>query len=96
MSGVNAGAFGGSSDGVTDALFRKLPKFDVGTDFVPRDMMAVVHKGEKIVPAAQNKPGYGGVMVTNNFTISGATNRSSEGQIAAAAAAGVRRGLRLT
>lgn len=96
MSGVNAGQFGGSSDGVTDALFRKLPKFDVGTDFVPQDMMAVVHKGEKIVPAAQNKPGYGGVTITNHFALSGATDRSSQGQIAAAALAGVRRGLRLT
>ncbi|MDP3797403.1 MAG: hypothetical protein Q8R06_09670 [Polaromonas sp.] len=93
MSGVNAGAFGGSSDGVTDALFRKLPKFDVGTDFVPQDMMAVVHKGEKIVPAAQNKPGYGGVTITNHFAISGATDRSSQGQIAVAAGQGVRRAL---
>ncbi len=31
-----------------------IPSFDVGTDFVPRDMLAYVHKGEKIVPASQN------------------------------------------
>lgn len=31
-----------------------LPFFDVGTDYVPRDMLAVVHRGEQIVPAPYN------------------------------------------
>lgn len=31
-----------------------LPKFDVGTNFVPEDMPAIVHKGERIIPAADN------------------------------------------
>lgn len=31
-----------------------VPRFDVGTNYVPRDMFAVVHKGEQIVPAAYN------------------------------------------
>lgn len=32
----------------------KLTAFDVGTNFVPRDMLAQVHRGEMIVPAAYN------------------------------------------
>lgn len=31
-----------------------VPAFDVGTNFVPQDMLAYVHKGEAIVPAAYN------------------------------------------
>lgn len=31
-----------------------LPSFDVGTDYVPRDMIAQIHEGERIVPKAFN------------------------------------------
>lgn len=31
-----------------------LPSFDVGTDYVPQDMNARIHKGEKITPAKYN------------------------------------------
>lgn len=31
-----------------------IPKFAVGADYIPQDMLAVVHKGEQIVPAAYN------------------------------------------
>lgn len=48
--------------GMGDWFKNLLPSFDVGTDFVPHDMIAQIHKGERIVPAAQNKPGMGGVV----------------------------------
>ena len=33
-----------------------IPSYDVGTPFVPFDQLAMVHRGERIVPAAQNRP----------------------------------------
>lgn len=38
-----------------------VPKFDVGTNYVPRDMLAMIHEGEAIVPKAYN-PAAGGVV----------------------------------
>jgi hypothetical protein len=43
-----------------------LPSFAVGTDFVPRDMVAQIHQGEKIVPAAQNNGGSQPIHITVN------------------------------
>jgi phage-related minor tail protein len=38
-----------------------VPSFDVGTNLVPQDMLAMVHKGEAIIPAAYNPAnGWGG------------------------------------
>jgi hypothetical protein len=35
-------------------IARNLPAFAVGTNFVPDDMLAQVHRGERIIPAADN------------------------------------------
>jgi hypothetical protein len=34
-----------------------VPSYDVGTPYVPQDTFAIVHKGERIIPAAENKSG---------------------------------------
>lgn len=78
--GGSASSFGGS---VLNGLSSILPSFDVGTSYVPRDMIAQIHKGERIVPASQNtamrsSSGSSSFNVTNsiniNWTSSGAAN----------------------
>ena len=61
---------GGWVGGALEWLSGVLPQFDVGTDYVPRDMIAKIHKGERIVPAAQNNR-YGGHSIVVNVVNSG-------------------------
>lgn len=71
-----------------------VPKFDVGTDFVPRDMLAVVHRGEAIIPAAENMQGGGRGDTTINFSIQGPVDRRSEATLAKAASRALQRAQR--
>jgi TP901 family phage tail tape measure protein len=51
---IDIGPFHISASGVTIDLPQiSIPSFDVGTGFVPADMLAMVHQGEMIIPAAQ-------------------------------------------
>jgi len=54
----------------------KLPSFDVGTNFVPNDMIAQIHKGERIIPASQNNNTMDGS--TYNITINAGSNASAD------------------
>ena len=76
------------------ALTGNFASFAVGTDYVPRDMIAQIHQGEKIIPAAQNNGGGGQVNhITVNLNGMGnnATDlRRSAGQIAREVASAIK------
>ena len=70
--------FGGADRGVASGLDRlDLPSFAVGTDYVPRDMIAQIHKGEAIIPAAQNTGAMGGINVVQNINIDSRSDAAS-------------------
>lgn len=106
-----AGLFTGGSGGAISALagsdapigvlpsgfFDALPSFAVGTSYVPHDMVARIHKGERITPAEQNQTNPGNITIHVNVNGAGghiADVRRAAGQgarEAIAALAGARR-----
>lgn len=52
----------------------ELPSFAVGTPYVPRDMIAQLHRGERVVPAAQNagSGASGHTVIVNQYLSGGA------------------------
>lgn len=51
------------------AQLAAVPKFETGTDYVPQTGLAIVHEGERIIPAAQNKGGQGAMSPSFVFPI---------------------------
>ncbi|PFH12965.1 hypothetical protein [Burkholderia sp. JKS000303] len=83
-------SIGGNAYGFT------MPSYDVGTPFVPNDMIAQIHQGERITPAYLNRPehNFGAVAVTNNFHLPQQMDMRTQSQIAAAAGAGMQLAMR--
>jgi tape measure domain-containing protein len=80
------GVFGNIFGGFGDFFGGLLPSFDVGTPYVQRDMVAKIHKGERILTAQENRAFSAGKMSPQiNMTVyandAGSFMRSS-GQIA--------------
>jgi hypothetical protein len=82
---------GSGGDGMLAGIanwFSGLMSFDVGTEHVPQDMIAQIHKGEMIVPAYDAERirngglGQRPLQVTNNFALSGPVSRETQSQIA--------------
>ena len=80
------GGGGNQIGGWIGSLLSSLPSFDVGTPYVPRDTLAMVHQGERIIPAAQNRAGAGGQNISVVINMSGGGNggdlRQAAGDIA--------------
>lgn len=69
---------------VLKASGSNVSSFAVGTDYVPRDMLALIHQGERIVPAAENSSSWsgGGIQLSPHITVN-IDSRSDQGQTAA-------------
>lgn len=78
------------------SLMSFLPSFDVGTNYVPKDTLAMVHKGEKIVPEKYNREKDVGkstahnYSVNNNFILQSAPDKRTQQQIASTVGSTVR------
>src|SRR6185437_6123561 len=66
-------AGGGDPEGLMGVFAGGLPAFAMGTPYVPRDMIAQVHRGEAIIPASMNRPGTMGASIAteNHFHFAG-------------------------
>ena len=97
LAKLAVGYFSGGTSyvGGVDPVPPMFGSFAAGSAYIPHDQLAVVHRGERITPAADNKSGnWGGRMVPNvtqNIQVQGQVSRASQYQMAARAQEGLAR-----
>lgn len=95
-----AGAQASGGGGLLGQLFALIPGFASGTDYVPSTGLALLHEGEAVVPASENRSGANigrtQQRVTQNFIVPPGPTYQTQNQIAAAAARGLRKASRNT
>lgn len=113
LSGILSSIGGGGGSSLMSGLggiFSSLMSFDVGADNLSRDMIAKVHKGERILTARENKTasplldnpaefikkysGSGGQNITNHYNFANPVDRRTSDQLAAKSAEAMMRAQR--
>ena len=79
------GAAAGATASGMGSIAMAAASWEIGTNYVPMDGLAYLHKGEQVIPASQRGPGYsgsvGGVTVVVNHSVSAVDAASFQGHI---------------
>lgn len=78
-SASGAGYSPAADSNAASIAMEDVSSFAVGTDYVPQDMLAMIHKGEKITPAAFNSTNGDGAGHTVNVTVNHNGDSSGDG-----------------
>jgi hypothetical protein len=83
--------------GAGDSFGGGLGGFAMGIDYVPRDMLALIHQGERVVTKRDNAGGAGGMLrpIIIQHTINAPVDNRSRAQVAAASMDGLRMAQRI-
>jgi phage-related minor tail protein len=95
-TGTGGNSGGGLLGGLFGSIMGMVASYDVGTEYVPKTGLALIHEGERIVPARDNASGnFGkGMTVQNQFVVNGPIDNRTQAQIAAMVASASSRALR--